>query len=117
MSSLGAVFKDEGDGYVDLVAPDVAVIDEDVHVLHPTTLYASQRLVGPIYAFLYSFLETIRMDDAQLGYACNSHMLYGYLPSESQLACSFVTCPTQRPGKAKPEVTRVLFTQARRRSI
>src|SRR5215216_8132266 len=73
MAFLGALLQDEGNGYVDLVALDVAVIDEDVHVLDPTALYVAQRLVGPIYAFLYSFLEAIRMDGAQLGYACNSH--------------------------------------------
>ena len=78
---MGTVLQDEGDGYVDFVTLDIAVIDEDVHVLDLTTLHASQRLVGPIYGFLYSFLEAIRMDDAQLGYACNSHMLYGYLLS------------------------------------
>src|SRR5918994_1958123 len=93
MASLGAVLQDESDVQVHLVALDVAVIDEDVHVLDPTTLHASQRLVGPIYGFLYSFLETIRMDGAQLGYACNSHasvrpppfwelarLLFRYLP-------------------------------------
>ena len=41
---MGTVLQDEGDGYVDFVTLDIAVIDEDVHVLHPTTLHVAQRL-------------------------------------------------------------------------
>src|SRR5829696_748348 len=71
---LGTVLQDERDVYVDLVASDLAVLYEDVHVLDPTTLHVAQRLVGSVYAFLDGFLKTIRMDGAQLGYACNSHI-------------------------------------------
>src|SRR5215213_1747987 len=39
-STLGAALKLEGDLHVDLVANYVAVLDHDVHVLHPAALHA-----------------------------------------------------------------------------
>jgi hypothetical protein len=75
MASLGAVLQDERDVHVDLVALDVAVINEDVHVLYPATLHVAQRLVCAVYAFLDGLLEAFWVNGAQLRYACNRHSL------------------------------------------
>ncbi len=75
LSLGGALFKDEGDVHVDLVTLDVAVLDEDVHVLYPATLYVAQRLVCAVYAFLDGLLKALWVHGAQLRYACNSHSL------------------------------------------
>ena len=56
-STLGGVLKLEGDLYVDLVASDVAVLDHDVHVLYPATLYAPERLGSSGYGLVDSILE------------------------------------------------------------
>src|SRR3712207_4217148 len=77
--SLGAVLQDEGDRHVGLVADDVAVLDEDVHVLNPGTLYAPKRLIGAGDGLVYGVLEAVLRDGAQLGYSCDAHMLV-YLP-------------------------------------
>src|SRR5215213_5218215 len=76
---LGAVFEDEGDLQVDLVALDVTVLYEDIHVLDPATLHVAQRLVSTVYGFLDGLLKALWVDGAQLRYACNSHTLYGHL--------------------------------------
>jgi hypothetical protein len=70
MASLGTVLQDERDVHVNLVALDVAIINEDIHVFYPATLHVAQRLVCVVYAFLDGLLEALWADGAQLRYAC-----------------------------------------------
>src|SRR5215203_389819 len=76
-SLLGAVLQHEGYLEVDLVACDVALLDQDVHVLNPGALNVAQALVGPIEGFPYGCLKAIRgngayLVDARYAHACIS---------------------------------------------
>ncbi len=69
-----AVFQEEGDGQVHLVALYVAVLDQDVHVLHPATLHAAQRARGAVYPLPYGILEALRGRGAYLGNSGDGHV-------------------------------------------
>src|SRR5687768_13303820 len=51
------LLQHEGDLHIDLVARDVAVLDHDVHVLHPRTFNASKRLGSTGYGLVDGVLE------------------------------------------------------------
>src|SRR5215211_6430560 len=74
-STLGAALKLEGDLHVDLVANYVAVLDHDVHVLHPAALHAPLRLGGTGYGLLYGVLKALLRDGAKFGDSRNGHSL------------------------------------------
>src|SRR5215203_1822686 len=72
-SMLGTVLKLEGDLHVDLVANYVAVLDHDVHVLHPAALHAPERLGGSGYGLVYGLLEALLRDGAKFCDSGNAH--------------------------------------------
>src|SRR5215217_6687868 len=73
MRTLGGVLEEEGDLHVDLVAYYVAVLDHDVHILHPATLHTPQGLGGSGYGLVDGVLEALLRDGADLRYPCYAH--------------------------------------------
>ena len=51
------LLQHEGDLHIDLVANDVAVLDQDVLILHPRALYAPERLGSSGYSLVDSILK------------------------------------------------------------
>lgn len=66
--ATGDVLEDKGDLHIHLLADDVAVLDEDAHVLNLAALHTAQRLGGTVYAAPDDVLETLVGDRACL---CN----------------------------------------------
>src|SRR5215211_4034140 len=96
------LLKHEGDFQVHLVAFDVAVLDHDVLILDPGTLYVPQGLGGPSYALLDGILKARIRDSADLCYRGNAHIFL----SHPFFGCSLTTTsytylPTTVRGEAK----------------
>ncbi len=53
------VFEDKGDGQVDLVAADVAVLDQHVHILDPGALDIPKAAGGTVDGCVDRVLETL----------------------------------------------------------
>src|SRR3712207_9410716 len=83
-STLGGILKLEGDLHVDLVAGDVAILDHDVHVLHPATLYTPERLGGSGYSLIDGVLEALLRDGAKF---CDSRNAHTFVPPQTLARC------------------------------
>src|SRR5215210_2415170 len=71
------VLQHEGDLHIDLVARDVAVLDHDVHILHPATLHASKRLGSTGDGLVDGVLEALLRDGAKF---CDSRNAHTFVP-------------------------------------
>src|SRR3954470_9540029 len=69
----GLLLQYEGYLHVDLVAFDVAVLDQDVLVLNPCAFDAPERLGSTGYGLLDGIIEARLRRGAQLGYSGNAH--------------------------------------------
>src|SRR4051794_34991903 len=67
------LLKQELNLHIDLVALDVAILDQDVLILNPRAFDASKRLGGTSYGLVDSIIEARLGCGAQLGYSCNAH--------------------------------------------
>src|SRR5215212_10339457 len=70
---LESVLQHKGDLEVNLVALYVAVLDQDVLVLHPGALHAPERLGGTCNGLVDGVLEAGLRGGAQLGDSRNTH--------------------------------------------
>src|SRR5215211_2336528 len=86
------LLKLEGDLHVDLVACDVAVLNHDVHVLHPATLHAPERLGGSGYSLVDGVLEALLRDGAKF---CDSRNAHTFVPPYTLARC-LSSGPAQR---------------------
>ena len=80
----------EGDFKVDLVARDGAVLDHDVLILDPGTLYVPQGLGGPSYALLDGILKALLRDGADLCYRSNAHIFLSHPFFECSLTTAYL---------------------------
>src|SRR5215208_2757098 len=67
------LLQHESNLYIDLVALDVAILNQDVLVLHPRPFHASKRLGSTGHGLIDSVLEARLGRSAQLGYSGNTH--------------------------------------------
>jgi len=95
-NALGGVFELKRDLHVDLVAGDVAVLDHDVLVLDPATLYTPQGLSGSGYTLgeVFRNPEHVRVWEAARRGPAGGEVdwegfLVGYEVAVDWPACSF----------------------------
>src|ERR671932_2745025 len=73
LSGLLSLFQDERDRQVDLVADDVAVLDQHVLVLDPSTLNVPEGAGGTLDGHVNRVLKALIGGGTQLCYASYAH--------------------------------------------